>query len=161
MITLRTYRSLEYSGQVWTLKDRDMPLGSTKPGRNSACLKDGDVMELFIFGGSISINLKESDECPTTPTILPTTTTVLPTTTTVLPTTTTILPTTTKKTCPKCRNVVGADLSLNGHYELQASGDSRCSLDGCLYRKKDTSDLYCFVAGKYTVEAMQNACPTA
>merc|ERR1712235_189655 len=60
-------------------------------------------------------------------------------------------PTTTTSPCKPCRQVTDADKTLNGYYELMASGDSRCTMDGCLYKKHKTEDMYCFNEGVYTV----------
>ena len=66
-------------------------------------------------------------------------------------------PTTTTSLCKPCRKVVDADAALNGYYELQDTGDSRCKKDGCLYKKSNTEDLYCFEDGPYTIE---DTCPS-
>ena len=60
-------------------------------------------------------------------------------------------PSTTTSPCKPCRQVTDADKTLNGYYELMASGDSRCTMDGCLYKKHKTEDMYCFNEGVYTV----------
>ena len=66
-------------------------------------------------------------------------------------------PTTTTSPCKPCRQVTDADKTLNGYYELMASGDSRCTMDGCLYKKYQTEDMYCFNEGVYTVTDL---CPS-
>ena len=55
-------------------------------------------------------------------------------------------PTTTTSPCKPCRQVTDADKTLNGYYELKASGDSRCTIDGCLYNKHQTEDMYCLLS---------------
>ena len=62
---------------------------------------------------------------------------------------------TTTTTCQSCRYVYG-ESSLSGYYTLQKSGDNRCTMDGCLYKKQNTDDVYCFKVGSYNVG---NECP--
>ena len=62
-------------------------------------------------------------------------------------------PTTTSNPCPSCRNVKTGPMS--GLYKHVGSGDTRCTYDGCLFKKDN--ELYCFEKGLYEVE---NTCPT-
>merc|ERR1711962_103104 len=71
-------------------------------------------------------------------------------TTTAEPTTTTAAPTTTSNPCPSCRKVAAGNGLLSGVYRNTASGDGRCTMDGCLYEKDGES--YCFQVGSYQVE---------
>ena len=59
-------------------------------------------------------------------------------------------PTTTSKPCAPCRKVAAGHGALSGVYTHTASGDGRCTMDGCLYKKDN--DVYCFRPGNYAVE---------
>jgi len=122
---------------------------------SSECFEEKIGIVLLKTGSSDSIRLTDF-ECTDPPADPPTTTTDAPTTVTKAPTTTTDAPTATNLPCQSCRKVDNADTSLNGYYMLQGSGDNRCTMDGCLYQKQYTTDLYCFEAGVYNV---QDECP--
>merc|ERR1712212_560820 len=119
-------------------------------------LRDNSIYTLTFY------DFKECpNDAPPTTTTAQTTTTAAPTTTTAAQTTTTVAPTITEAltpsiACQSCRKVVNAAASLNGYYMLQGSGDNRCAMDGCLYQKEYTTDLYCFEKG---VNDVQDVCP--
>ena len=99
------------------------------------CLEDMDAL-WFKVPGSRNAEIAQT-ECATPPATNP--------------------PTTTNSPCKPCRKVMDADKTLNGFYKIKDTGDSRCTMDGCLYEKVGTKDMYCFEKGSYTVE---DICPT-
>jgi len=99
------------------------------------CLEDQDAVWFKVPGSLVSQIARF--ECATPPATNP--------------------PTTTNSPCKPCRKVMDADSTLNGFYKLKDTGDSRCTMDGCLYEKVGTKDMYCFEKGSYTVEDL---CPT-
>ena len=110
-------------------------------------------------GTEVVPTFEADPSCKSAPaTTVPTTAeTLLPMTTeTSVPMTTeTSVPMTTNS-CPPCRKVIGGPLS--GMYTNVGSGDDRCTMDGCMYKKDD--ELYCFQEGDDTVEEGLRGCPT-